>query len=168
MLSKIEKIKNSQSNSSVKSAAIEALSGIGFDRWVFVSESNVNIFGFATLSSPGMWKWLLTYMGKCYQDIDPVLIHCSESREPLYWDVVQGIRCSGPRVKEFWKDVYVNGFRSGLSVPLLSYSGLKGLISIVSVQPLNVSRDHFCQHLDSVHLVGEAIHCAVERIILGK
>jgi len=161
-------IRNSKSNSSIKSASVEALSSIGFDRWVFGTENDSSFFGMATLSSGGTWKWLLTYMGKCYQHIDPVLIHCSESQEPLYWDVVEGKGASEPRVREFWEDVCANGFGSGLSVPLRSPGGLRGLISVVSDQSLAESRDVFCQHLNDVRSIGEAMHCAMERIILRK
>jgi hypothetical protein len=168
MPSYIEKINKSNGNTCIKNESTDALSYIGFDRWIFGSESNVNLFGFATLSSGGTWKWLVTYMGKCYQHVDPVLTHCSESSEPLFWDAVQGMSASRPRLRAFWKDVYSNGFSSGLSIPLRSPGGLKGLISVVTDQPLIESRDIFCQQLNSVRLIGEAMHCAVERIMLSR
>jgi len=162
---KLDEIKNGASNSAIKATVIEALSGLGFDRWVFGSESLKSFFGPATLASGQTWKWLLVYMGKGYFHIDPVIKHCRETQQPLFWDASQASLAADQKTKEFWKDVLQNGFLSGLSIPLRSPGGLNGIISIVSDRPLIVTKDDFEQNFHGIRLIGESMHIGVEKLM---
>ena len=162
---KIDIIKGCSSNAKIKAAAVDILSEIGFDKWLFCSESNQALFGNVTFASGQTWKWLLVYMGKCYQHIDPVIKHCAVSEEPLLWDSIQEMKSNESRIRLFWKDVHANGFGSGLSVPLRSPTGLCGLISVVSDRPLSDTREVFEQQQANIRFIGEAMHFAVDRLM---
>ena len=162
---KLDNVRCGSNNTSIKDAAADLLLMIGHDKWIYGSENKKSLFGFSTLASGNTWKWLILYMGKCYQDLDPVLKHCSISDVPLFWDSAQGMNCKDQRVKKFWKDVNVCGYGSGLSIPLRSSSGLLGLISVFSDNTLNDSRCLFDDNLLRIKQIGDAIHYAVERLM---
>jgi len=104
-------------------------------------------------------------MGKGYLYIDPVIKYCRETHKPFYWDSSQESHCEDKKVKEFWLDVAGNGFRSGLSVPLRSPSGLRGIISVVSDRPLTETQINFEKNMQNVSLIGEAMHIGIEKLM---
>jgi LuxR family quorum-sensing transcriptional regulator LasR len=109
-------------------------------------------------------QWVATYATKGYVKIDPIIKHCRESEEALYWDAVDGWDSATDNVRDFMRNLLASGFGSGLAIPLRSSSGKHGVLSIVSSQPLNETRGSYLQNLASARAIGMAVHSALERI----
>jgi len=154
------------SNSAIKSIAAPALSSIGYENWVFVCDNSRSIFGMSHMMSGIPLQWVATYVTKGYVNVDPIFKHCRVSEEALYWDATEGWEFTEDTVKEFMKDLHANGFGSGFAVSLRSSNGGKGLLSIVSAQPLVEKRESYLQNLSSAKIIGIALHSAVERIYM--
>jgi LuxR family quorum-sensing transcriptional regulator LasR len=152
------------SNSAVKSIATLTLSSIGFESWVFVCDNPRSIFGMSHIMSGIPIQWVATYAAKGYVKIDPIIKHCRESEDPLYWDAIQGWEFAEDNVKEFMRRLHAYGFGSGMAIPLRSSSGKIGILSIVSAQSLEEERENYLQNFPSARTLGMALHAAIDRI----
>ena len=155
---------NATSNSSIKLIAKNALASIGYECWVIACDNPSSIFGMSHLMSGIPLQWVATYATKGYVKIDPIIKHCRESEEALYWDAVDGWDSATDNVRDFMRNLLASGFGSGLAIPLRSSSGKHGVLSIVSSQPLNETRGSYLQNLASARAIGMAVHSALEHI----
>lgn len=155
----IAEIQNVKSNKELKSVTESALYVIGFSKWVYASDNPYSRLNFpATLSCGYSSVWIMTYIHKRYQMIDPIVLHCRTHTEPIFWDAVDGWESADQKLKNFMADVRKNGFVSGVAFALTSPEGVRGIFNVVSEQPLYIERDRYEKALPDLIRVGQAVH----------
>ena len=152
------------SNSFIKTIATTALSSVGSEKWVFACDNPSSLFGMSHIMSGIPLQWVATYMAKGYIKIDPIIKHCRETEEVLFWDATEGWESAEDNVKDFMRNLLASGLRSGMAIPLRSPSGKKGILSISSSQPLKEKKENYLKNLDSARVIGMAVHSAMENI----
>jgi len=107
----------------------------------------------------------MKYLMKGYQEIDPIVIHCRNENEPLFWDSKAGWEDSDPKVQKFMMDVSKNGFGSGLALPLKHQGAPNGLLSLTSKQSLAVEYKRYEELLPCLTRIGATAHEAMHQIL---
>ena len=145
---------------------IHTLQDLGFEMWLYASENPYSPLAMpATLASGQTARWLIKYLMKGYQDIDPVVVHCRNENEPLLWDAKSGWENADAKVQKFMTDVRKHGFGSGLSLPLKHPSTTDGMLSLTSEQRLDVECKRYEELLPSLKRIGATAHEAMHQIL---
>ena len=145
---------------------IDALQTLGFESWVYASDNPYSPLALpATLASGQTTRWLMTYLMKCYQAIDPIIIHCRNDNEPIFWDSRVGWEAADPEVQNFMLDVGKHGFGSGVALPLKPESAPHGLLSLTSKQGLDLEYERYQELLPCLARIGATAHEAMHQIL---
>ena len=135
----LRSIKAASTSRDLRRAMIQTLQDLGFEMWLYASENPYSPMAMpATLASGQTARWLIKYLMKGYQNIDPVVIHCRNENEPFLWDAKAGWEESDPEVQIFFLDVSKHGFGSGLALPLKQPGTANGLLSLTSQHRLDL------------------------------
>ena len=77
----LRSIKAASTSRDLRRAMIQTLQDLGFEMWLYASENPYSPMAMpATLASGQTARWLIKYLMKGYQDIDPVLLHCRNEK----------------------------------------------------------------------------------------
>ena len=145
---------------------IHTLQDLGFEMWLYASENPYSPLAMpATLASGQTARWLIKYLMKGYQDIDPVVLHCRNENEPLLWDAKAGWENADAKVQKFMTDVSKHGFGSGLALPLKHPGTPDGMLSLTSEQSLDVECKRYEELLPSLTRIGATAHEAMHQIL---
>jgi len=145
---------------------IQPLQALGFESWVYASENPSSPLALpATLASGQTTRWLMTYLMKSYQEIDPIMIHCRNENEPIFWDSKSGWEAAAPEVQKFMRDVSKHGFGSGVALPLKPVGAPNGLLSLTSRQSLDLEYKRYVELLPCLARIGAAAHDAMHQIL---
>ena len=151
---------------SLRRAMIQALQALGFERWVYASENPYSPLAMpATLASGQTAKWLVTYLMKGYQEIDPIVIHCRSEVDPLFWDSKAGWENADPKVQKFMMDISKHGFGSGLALPLRQHGAPNGLLSLTSEHSLDEEYARYEGFLPCLTKIGVTAHDVMHQIL---
>jgi hypothetical protein len=152
-------------NKSLKVAAAELLASLGYTRWIYASENPYGALGFPATLANDYGMWMLAYMSKGYMKVDPVVVHCRISAEPLLWDAREGWDESNEKLRAMMNDAVAHGFGSGLAIPLRLPGEPQGLLHVTSPAPLRESRAQFEEALPQLRQIGNTMHTAMVRIM---
>jgi len=145
---------------------IQVLEVLGFESWVYASENPYSPLALpATLANGQTTRWLMTYLMKDYQEIDPVIVHCRNENEPIFWDSKAGWDAAAPEVQRFMKDVSRHGFGSGVALPLKPEGAPNGLLSLTSKQGLDLEYERYEELLPCLTRIGAAAHETMHQIL---
>ena len=145
---------------------IQTLQALGIESWVYASDNPYSTLGLpATLASGQTTRWLMTYMMKGYQAIDPIIVHCRNDKEPFFWDSRVGWEGADPKVKNFMMDVSKHGFGSGVALPLKPEGTPNGLLSLTSEQSLDLEYKRYQKLLPCLARTGFVAHEAMHQIL---
>ena len=162
----LQSIKTVTTSGSLRRVMIQALKVMGFESWVYASDNPYSTLALpATLASGQTTRWLMTYLMKGYQDIDPIVIHCRNENEPFFWDSKSGWEDADPKVQKFMMDVSKHGFGSGLALPLKKQGAPNGLLSLTSKQSLDLEYKRYQELLPCLTRIGEAAHEIMHQIL---
>ena len=144
----------------------QVLQTLSFESWLYASENPYSPLALpATLASGQTARWLMTYLMKSYQEIDPIVIHCRNENEPFFWDSKDGWEDADPKVQKFMMDVRKHGFGSGLALPLKQQDGPNGLLSLSSKLCLDVEYERYEELLPSLTRIGATAHEVMRQIL---
>lgn len=143
------------------------LAAHGYNRWLYASANPYGKTGFPATLANEFGSWMLEYMVKGYQKVDPIVLHCRASTEPLLWDAGAGWEGAESMVHQLMRDVMANGFGSGLAIPLSGPGNGRpqGVFNVTDSAPLSESRDRFDALMPRLVLVGQALHQAMSKIL---
>ena len=145
---------------------IQTLLALGFESWIYASENPYSPLALpATLANGQTTRWLMTYLMKGYQEIDPIIIHCRKENAPIFWDSRVGWESAAPEVQKFMRDVSRHGFGSGLALPLKQQDAPNGLLSLTSKQSLALEYTRYEEMLPYLAKIGAAAHTAMHQIL---
>lgn len=145
---------------------VHTLQVLGFEMWLYASENPYSPMAMpATLASGQTARWLIKYMMKGYQEIDPIITHCRNENEPFFWDSKAGWGDADPKVQKFMVDVSRHGFGSGLALPLKQQGGPDGLLSLTSSQHLDKEYLRYQELLPCLTKVGVTAHGVMHQIL---
>ena len=162
----LQAIKAVTTSGSLRRAMIQTLQVLGFESWVYVSDNPYTTLALpATLASGQTTRWLMTYMMKGYQAIDPIIVHCRNDKEPFFWDSKVGWEAADPKVQNFMMDVSKHGFGSGVALPLKPEGAPNGLLSLTSKQSLDLEHKRYQEMLPCLARTGAAAHEAMHQIL---
>ena len=162
----LDSIRAVKTSGSLRQAMIQTLQVLGFESWLYASDNPYSPLALqATLASGQTTRWLMTYLMKGYQDIDPIVIHCRNEYEPLFWDAKSGWEDADPKVKKFMMDVSRHGFGSGLALPLKQQGAPNGVLSLTSKQSLDLEYKRYQELLPFLTRIGEAAHEIMHQIL---
>lgn len=162
----LKSIETSTTNRGLRRAMIQALQTLDFEMWLYASENPYSSLAMpATLASGQTTSWLMKYLLKGYQEIDPILIHCRNENEPLYWDAKAGWKDADPKVQKFMLDISKHGFGSGLALPLKQRGVPNGMLSLTSQQSLDVEHKRYEELLPCLMRIGATAHEAMHQIL---
>ena len=155
-----------KTSGSLRRVMMNALHALGFEMWAYASENPYSPLALqATLASGQTTRWLMTYLMKGYQDIDPIVIHCRNENEPFFWDANTGWEAAAPEVQKFMNDVIRHGFGSGLALPLKQKDAPNGLLSLTSKQSLDQEYKRYEELLPHLARIGVAAHETMHQIL---
>jgi len=162
----LQSIKAVTTSGSLRRAMIQTLQVLGFESWVYASDNPYTTLALpATLASGQTTRWLMTYMMKGYQAIDPIIVHCRNDKEPFFWDSKVGWEAADPKVQNFMMDVSKHGFGSGVALPLKPEGAPNGLLSLTSKQSLDLEHKRYQEMLPCLARTGAAAHEAMHQIL---
>src|SRR5210317_1028985 len=162
----LDSIMAAKTSGSLRRVMMNALHALGFEMWVYASENPYSPLALqATLASGQTTRWLMTYLMKGYQDIDPIVIHCRNENEPFFWDSKSGWEDADPKVQKFMMDVSKHGFGSGLALPLKQQGAPNGVLSLTSKQSLDLEYKRYQELLPCLTRIGEAAHEIMHQIL---
>jgi len=162
----LKSIRAATTSGSLRRFMISALQTLGFEMWVYVSENPYSPLAMpATLASGQTASWLMKYLIKGYQEIDPIVIHCRNENEPFFWDSKAGWEDADPKVQNFMMDVSKHGFGSGVALPLKPEGAPNGLLSLTSKQGLDMEYKRYQELLPCLARTGAAAHEAMHQIL---
>ena len=162
----LKSIEAATTSRGLRQAMIQTLQDLGFEMWLYASENPYSPMALpATLASGQTARWLIKYMMKGYQDIDPIVIHCRNENEPFLWDAKAGWEDADLKVQEFMMDISKHGFGSGLALPLKQQGTLNGLLSLTSQHSLNVEYKRYEELLPCLTRIGATAHEVMHQIL---
>ncbi len=162
----IKSIQTATTSSGLRRVMIQTLQSLGFEMWLYASENPYSPMAMpATLASGQTTRWLMTYLVKGYQAIDPIVLHCRNENEPFLWDSSAGWEAAGPEVQKFMLDVNKHGFGSGVALPLKPEGAPTGLLSLTSKQSLDVEYKRYEELLPCLTSIGATAHAAMHQIL---
>jgi LuxR family transcriptional activator of conjugal transfer of Ti plasmids len=116
-------------------------------------------------------EWVYHYIGRRYQEIDPVVIRSQHGVLPFFWD--QGMPSIGDRAAEcmeqrrFFGEAAEFGIQCGLSIPVHDGQGRMAMISLVSDRKPATARRDIENHRDILHLASIYFHMHARRKLEG-
>ena len=90
-------------------------------------------------------SWLKKYIEKDYAQIDPILIHCLNQTDLIYWKQHNN-SSANQQIKDFFYDAKQFGLNDGVSKGLHKSQSEIGIISLASMNPLN--HNHIASVID--------------------
>lgn len=162
----LKSIEAATTSRGLRRAMIHTLQDMGFEMWLYASENPYSPMAMpATLASGQTARWLIKYLMKGYQNIDPVVIHCRNENEPFLWDAKAGWEDADPEVQKFMLDVSKHGFGSGLALPLKQPGTPDGMLSLTSQHSLDVEYKRYQELLSGLMRIGATAHEAMHQIL---
>jgi hypothetical protein len=161
----ISRISSATTNKTLKVAATELLAALGFTRWIYASENPYSTLGLPVTLANDYGMWILTYMAKGYQSIDPVVAHCRTSTTPIFWETGADEANADDRLRSLMNDARAHGFGSGLAIPMQPPGTPLGMLNVTSPDPLASSRGQFETALPLLQQLGLAMHVTMMRIL---
>ena len=162
----LQSIKAVTTSGSLRRVMIQALQSLGFESWVYASDNPYSTLAMpATLANGQTTRWLMRYMMKGYQAIDPIIVHCRNEDEPFFWDSRSGWENADSRVQNFMLDVSKHGFGSGVALPLKPEGAPSGLLSLTSKQGLELEYKRYQELLPCLTRIGATAHEVMHQIL---
>ena len=162
----LQSIKAVTTSGSLRRVMIQTLQALGFESWVYASDNPYSTLAMpATLASGQTTRWLMKYLVKGYQEIDPIVIHCRNENVPFFWDSKVGWEDADPKVQKFMMDVSKHGFGSGLALPLKQQGAPNGMLSLTSKQSMDVEYKRYEQLLPCLTRIGATAHEVMHQIL---
>ena len=158
-------IAGATTSKTLKAAVEPLLAAQGFDRWIYAADNPYAMIGMPAILSSGLGLWLLTYMAKGYQAVDPVVAHCLVAEEPLLWDSLRGWQGLPAKGQSLMQDLAAQGIGSGMAVPLRSKGGPQGLLNVVRSGALADELAHFEAVRPRLVEIGQAMHGSMVRVM---
>ena len=159
-------IKTVTTSGGLRRVMTHALQALGFESWVYASDNPYSPLAMpATLASGQTTRWLMKYLMKSYQEIDPIMVHCRNENEPFFWDSKAGWDDADPEVQKFMLDVSKHGFGSGVALPLKPEGAPHGLLSLTSTQSLDLEYKRYQDLLPCLARIGATAHEAMHQIL---
>lgn len=154
-------------NRQLKEEVTLLLAAQGFSRWLYASSNPYGKIGFPVMLANEFGNWMMEYMMKGYAKVDPIVLHCRTSNEPLLWDAGTGWENAEPKVRQLMCDIQSKGFGSGVAIPLGGPDiGMpQGMFNVTAPTPLSESRDQFNKLLPRLVTIGQALHQAMDSIL---
>lgn len=106
--------------------------------------------------------WMQEYTERNYATIDPVVKHCSEHRDPCFWNV--NLKSDNPEVRSFFKTAAEFGLVSGISVGMHSNSGGFNIFSLATNRMLQSDTDEALEVVFYINALFPYIHEAVKNL----
>lgn len=139
--------------------AVTLAAGLGFEHCAYgirVARSCVSPQILMFNSYPRAWQ--ARYRHKRYLEVDPSVRHGLVSLTPYVWPT----RETWGDNEEFWAEAHSHGLRAGISLPVVSINGIRGMFTVT--HPFTETNPHSLERLEWLgNIVHQSMTCAVMR-----